>query len=510
MKFPPSPDTGASLPRTENARPERVALLGHDLRAAASDILGGLRLIRTEALDPAMRLQLERVRAASETLARLLEEGLDLVAEEIPGPEPRPLRSAQFFYDLEMRWAGAAQARGLSFHIALSPDVPPALQLDRLALERVLGNLLSNAIKFTERGSVRMMVERSAPDMLAITVVDDGPGFGADNPEHLFGPGARGPGTTDNPGQGLGLFIAQQMLARMGGTLQADNTPRGGARLRVNVPVRVPAQALEQTPLPDMRGCQVLIVEDSVTTQTVLAHMFETLGARCEIAGTAEAARQALETGHYDLAIFDIELQGASGLDLIRALRQRGRTDTELPVIACSAYVLRANHEAILAAGANSLLPKPVLQIEALAEAIRAACKGHKPAQGAPPPAPPAPPCRPAGTPLQPLLEQLAREDAPAVMAALHRDLSGAERALIEALAGPDPEALRQITHSLRPIAATIGASELAREAEALSRATRDASPATLRSIGRGMLTMLDRLIHQTAQELRASQKGGA
>lgn len=351
-----------------------MALLGHDLRAAASDIIGGLRLIRTDRLDPATQLQLERVRAASETLGRLLEQGLDLVAEEIPGPEPRPLHSANFFHDLEMRWSGAAQARGLAFHIALSPDVPPALQLDRLTLERVLDNLLSNAIKFTQQGSVRLLAENADSGMLAITVIDDGPGFGPHNPETLFAAGMRGDAPADIAGEGLGLFIARQMVGQMGGMLCAQNTPSGGARLQVRVPVHVPAQAAEETPLPDLQGWRVLIVEDSATIQTVLAHMFETLGACCTITGSAEAGQRALDSMPCDLAVFDIELQGASGLDLIRALRRRGDARAQIPVIACSAYVLRANHEAILAAGADSLLAKPVLRIEALAAAIRAAC----------------------------------------------------------------------------------------------------------------------------------------
>lgn len=51
----------------------KMTLLGHDLRAAVSDIIGGLRLIDLASVDEPTRLQLERVRASGEILARLLE-----------------------------------------------------------------------------------------------------------------------------------------------------------------------------------------------------------------------------------------------------------------------------------------------------------------------------------------------------------------------------------------------------------------------------------------------------
>ena len=60
----------------------KMTLLGHDLRASVSDVIGGLRLIDQERLNDATRLQLERVRASGEILARLLEDGLAMMLGE--------------------------------------------------------------------------------------------------------------------------------------------------------------------------------------------------------------------------------------------------------------------------------------------------------------------------------------------------------------------------------------------------------------------------------------------
>ncbi|MCB2141717.1 MAG: hypothetical protein KDE02_01075, partial [Rhodobacteraceae bacterium] len=80
---PADPDKAATVPA-------HTALLGHDLRAAVSDVIGGLRLIDQNDLDTHTRLQLERVRAAGELLARLMEEALAAMLGEEDGSGALP------------------------------------------------------------------------------------------------------------------------------------------------------------------------------------------------------------------------------------------------------------------------------------------------------------------------------------------------------------------------------------------------------------------------------------
>ena len=59
-------DLGDSTPSANDAR---VSMLNHDLRAAMSDVLGGLRLIDPAGLTPELRTQIDRVRSSGEVLA---------------------------------------------------------------------------------------------------------------------------------------------------------------------------------------------------------------------------------------------------------------------------------------------------------------------------------------------------------------------------------------------------------------------------------------------------------
>lgn len=65
-----------------------IPTLGHDLRAALADIIGGLRLISPDGLDDAARIQFEQLRASAESIAGLTDapcDGLDqLLAEADP------------------------------------------------------------------------------------------------------------------------------------------------------------------------------------------------------------------------------------------------------------------------------------------------------------------------------------------------------------------------------------------------------------------------------------------
>jgi len=97
----------------------------------------------------------------------------------------------------------------------------PSLHVDHAILSMVFGNLLRNALSFTDQGEVRIILENDS-----ISVLDNGPGFESDDPEHLFKPYVRGPEST---GTGLGLSLAWRLCERQQWKLILKNRPEGGA-----------------------------------------------------------------------------------------------------------------------------------------------------------------------------------------------------------------------------------------------------------------------------------------
>lgn len=480
----------------------RLSLLSHDLRAAVSDIIGGLRLIDHSGFDHDSSLQLERVRAAGEVLARLLEEAFAAMEGDAGVPGPANVQMLRFLHDVEMRWSGRAREKGLAFRVAVAPDVPKVLALDRIALERALANILSNAIKYTDTGAVGLSVAVTDSGAIRIAVRDQGPGFSDAALARLFEYAAR-PEGTGKPGHGLGLHISRDMAERMGGAIVAVNLPGGGAELAIELPRESwePDLPPPERPLPDLSRIKVLVAEDNPTNQTIFGHMLGAMGAEFEIAEDGVEALDWLEREAFDLALIDVEMPRLSGIDVIRALRARGSAHRQMPIIAATAYVLRANRDAIYAAGADAILAKPLPGITAFGQAVADAL------QRATGPVADAAEAAFGAAELNRekfdhLMEIAGADGARELLDRVSSDLRRAERGLVAGLTEMDLTAIRADTHVLISLAGAVGAEQLQALAEALNTsAHRHDDPAT-RRIGAEALAQLDRLIHFVGREV--------
>lgn len=116
------------------------------------------------------------------------------------------------------------------------------LQLDPDRIEQILHNLLQNALKFApESTQVRVAVDQVELDTgpaICVSVLDHGPGVGAEEAERIFEPFARGGATRERsiPGVGLGLAVSQQIARAHGGRIEAVPAATGG-HFRLVLPI---------------------------------------------------------------------------------------------------------------------------------------------------------------------------------------------------------------------------------------------------------------------------------
>jgi PAS domain S-box-containing protein len=110
-------------------------------------------------------------------------------------------------------------------------------QWDRLRLEQVLTNLLTNAIKYGAGQPIRVEV-RLVGESAVMVVRDAGIGIEAAHLARIFGRFERAVSERYYGGLGLGLYITQQVVQAMGGTIHVESQPGQGATFRVHLPLR--------------------------------------------------------------------------------------------------------------------------------------------------------------------------------------------------------------------------------------------------------------------------------
>lgn len=120
----------------------------------------------------------------------------------------------------------------LRVQVHLTATAPAALRANRSSLQRALLNLIGNALRYA-RSRIDIGVDMDGQHA-RITVDDDGPGIPEADRQRAFEPFTRL--DADTAGHGLGLAIVQQIMRGHGGTVRAEASPLGGARIVLQWP----------------------------------------------------------------------------------------------------------------------------------------------------------------------------------------------------------------------------------------------------------------------------------
>ena len=215
------------------------AMMNHELRNALTGVYGWAeRLVRRRSADSATAAQ-EVFEGAERTIV-LLNNFLDLT--RLDAGKIQPLwRSVQLRTAVGRAIAGtlpAAEARGIVLEQQYEAE-PADFTTDPVRLEQILVNLLSNAIRHSpERAAVVLRV-RGGDTTVDIEVVDTGPGIPAGLRDKIFTPFERFD-PQSGTGSGLGLALSRRLAEILGGSLDLESPPSGGAVFRLRLPHRPP------------------------------------------------------------------------------------------------------------------------------------------------------------------------------------------------------------------------------------------------------------------------------
>ena len=204
---------------------QRTAMLAgvsHDLRTPLTRLRLALALLPGDVPD---RGEMERDIEEMERLIRLYLEFARGEGEEQPVAADLSLLISEVVAQVG-RHARLGEARVVSEVGAL-----PAVMMRPEGMRRVLSNLLDNALRHARL--VRIAAMRDGERAVRIVVDDDGPGIPADRRARMMRPFESGSAV----GTGLGLAIALDIITAHGGALVLEDSPLGGLRARIELPV---------------------------------------------------------------------------------------------------------------------------------------------------------------------------------------------------------------------------------------------------------------------------------
>ncbi len=218
--------------RREAVRETFIGVLSHELRTPVTTIFGGAKLLareRTTLDEDTRRGIFQDIYEEAERLQRLVEDvvALNRFAEEGGeiGWEPVLLQRLvpRVVQSEKDRWPG------VTFVLDIASAMP-TVTADPTYVEQVVRNLLSNAAKYGGSGSTVTLVASPGDGEVLVRVLDDGPGFPAEETNRLFELFYRSPGTAGSAtGAGIGLFVCARLIDAMGGRIWARPRTEGGA-----------------------------------------------------------------------------------------------------------------------------------------------------------------------------------------------------------------------------------------------------------------------------------------
>jgi two-component system osmolarity sensor histidine kinase EnvZ len=211
--------------RVERSLEQRTAMLAgvsHDLRTVLTRFKLELALIGETPEVDAMKKDIDE-------MARMLEAYLAFARGDL-GESAAPTDMAAFLEELKLDAERHGHKASVVFHGTPVVTVRPA------AFKRCLGNLVSNAARFAPTIAITGHRDHR---WLTVTIDDDGPGISADQREEVFKPFVRldDARNQDEGGTGLGLAIARDIARSHGGDITLGESPLGGLRATVRVPV---------------------------------------------------------------------------------------------------------------------------------------------------------------------------------------------------------------------------------------------------------------------------------
>lgn len=222
-----------------------LASMSHEIRTPLGAILGFADLLAEEELTEYDRVEFARIMNRNgESLRRIVDDILDISKAEagLLSLSLKSFNPIELLSDTVSLFRKSAAGRPVSIRLLVGADTPQTCWSDPSRICQIVSNLISNALKFTEKGEIRVKVNRAERDsnVLNVEFEDTGVGIKSDHVEKLFKPFNQAHSEVQNQfgGTGLGLYLSRTIAEILGGHLELISSEPGfGSRFLLSLPL---------------------------------------------------------------------------------------------------------------------------------------------------------------------------------------------------------------------------------------------------------------------------------
>lgn len=358
-----------ALRRSDRAKDEFLAVLGHELRNPLAPLRTALDLLERSPDNRELRNRLlPMMDRQLSHLLRLVDDLLDI--SRVSGGRIELQKDA---LDLNTPVQAALEqtdalikSRGHRLQLQLSGEALPVIG-DFERLTQVVSNILINAARYTERGGTIVVSTRRRHGEACLSVRDTGIGIApGDVPRvfELFGQLAEHRHRDGNGGLGIGLALSRQLVEMHGGSIDVSSEGLGqGSDFVVRLPLGEPARRESVTrSAGDSRNeasRRILVVDDNVDAAEALRMLLEHRGHVVETAYDGPAALQKMERLGPEIVLLDLGLPDMDGFEVARRIRAAPEASA-LRIVAVTGWGQEKDREKTKEAGFDGHLTKPI------------------------------------------------------------------------------------------------------------------------------------------------------
>ncbi|MEK4174132.1 HAMP domain-containing sensor histidine kinase [Lysinibacillus sp. FSL L8-0312] len=223
--------------QAERARREQISALAHDLKTPLTIIRGNAELLLDTVQDEVQKEYNTYILKNTLEIEKFTKQLMDISnMEQSVGGVKTTVELASFIQQLEQQMKALALEKNLEVSVE-KDKLPDAFMIEEELFYRALLNLIVNAIEHTPHNSkVTLSVQREA-DIIHFTVMDSGAGFSSQDLKRATKQFYRGdPSRNAADHHGMGLYIAESIIQKHGGTLTlANDSITGGGKVIITI-----------------------------------------------------------------------------------------------------------------------------------------------------------------------------------------------------------------------------------------------------------------------------------